>query len=89
MAVDVAGYNDPARTMAHQEAVHEGFNRALRTAFAETGVPWDVCTVENTGDGAMILLPPEVAKADLVAKPLAANLFARVRRAPPPKAASR
>jgi hypothetical protein len=68
MAVDIAGYNDPSRTMAHLREVHEGLWRVLRTSFAETGIPWDVCFVENTGDGAMILLPPEIAKADLVAQ---------------------
>jgi hypothetical protein len=68
MTVDVAGYNNPSRTMAHLREVHEGLWRVLRTTFAETGIPWDVCFVENTGDGAMILLPPEIAKADLVAQ---------------------
>ena len=79
MAVDVVGYNHPMRTLAHQETVHEGFNQIMRTAFADTGVPWDVCTVENTGDGAMILLPPEVAKADLVAE-LPERVHAGLRR---------
>lgn len=68
MAVDVAGYNNPSRTMAHLREVHDGLWRVLRTSFAETGIPWDACFVENTGDGAMILLPPEIAKADLVAE---------------------
>jgi hypothetical protein len=68
MAVDVAGYNNPSRTMAHLREVHEGLWRVLRTSFAETGIPWDSCFVENTGDGAMILLPPDIAKADLVAE---------------------
>jgi hypothetical protein len=68
MAVDVAGYNNPSRTLAHLREVHEGLWRVLRTTFAETGIPWDSCYVENTGDGAMILLPPDIAKADLVAQ---------------------
>lgn len=68
MAVDIAGYNNPSRTMAHLREVHDGLWQVLRTSFAETGIPWDVCFVENTGDGAMFLLPPEIAKADLVAQ---------------------
>lgn len=79
MAVDVAGYNNPSRTMAHLREVHDGLWRVLRTSFAETGIPWDVCFVENTGDGAMILLPPEVGKADLVAE-LPARMHAELRR---------
>ncbi|WP_329055557.1 hypothetical protein OG738_18670 [Amycolatopsis sp. NBC_01488] len=79
MAVDIAGYNNPSRTMAHLREVHEGLWSVLKGSFAETGVPWDVCFVENTGDGAMILLPPEIAKADLVAQ-LPERLHAELRR---------
>lgn len=79
MAVDIAGYNNPNRTLAHLREVHEGLWSVLKGSFAETGVPWDVCFVENTGDGAMILLPPEIAKADLVAQ-LPERLHAELRR---------
>jgi hypothetical protein len=79
MAVDIAGYNNPSRTMAHLREVHEGLWSVLKGSFAETGIPWDVCFVENTGDGAMILLPPEIAKADLVAQ-LPERLHAELRR---------
>ncbi|EOD64992.1 effector-associated domain 2-containing protein [Amycolatopsis vancoresmycina] len=79
MAVDVAGYNDPGRTLVHLREVHEGLWAVLKGTFAETGIPWDVCFVENTGDGAMILLPPEIAKADLVAQ-LPERMHAELRR---------
>lgn len=79
MAVDIAGYNDPKRTTTHQLAVHEGFWALLRTSFAEAGIPWDACFMENTGDGAMIQLPAEVAKADLVAQ-LPDRMLAELRR---------
>ncbi len=79
MAVDIVGYNDPRRTMAHLREVHEGLWTVLRTAFAETGIPWDALFVENTGDGAMILLPAEIAKADLVAQ-LPERMLAELRR---------
>lgn len=67
MAVDIVGYNNPSRTSAHLRVVHEGLWRILRGSFAATGIPWDSCFVENTGDGALILLPAEVAKTDLIA----------------------
>jgi hypothetical protein len=56
MALDVAGYHGP-----------EEFWNLLRTSFAEAGVPWDVLGQESGSDGAMIQLPAQVAKADLVA----------------------
>jgi class 3 adenylate cyclase len=79
MAVDIAGYNDPKRTTAHRLVVHEGFWKLMRTAFADVGIPWDALFMENTGDGAMIHLPPEVAKADLVAE-LPDRMLAELRR---------
>ncbi|WP_410587780.1 effector-associated domain 2-containing protein [Amycolatopsis sp. lyj-23] len=79
MAVDIAGYNDPKRTTAHRLVVHDGFWKLMRTAFAEAGIPWDTLFMENTGDGVMIHLPPEVAKADLVAQ-LPDRMLAELRR---------
>ena len=79
MAVDIAGYNNPGRTMVHLREVHEGLWSVLKGTFAETGIPWDVCFVENTGDGAMILLPPDIAKVDLVAQ-LPERMHAELRR---------
>jgi ethanolamine ammonia-lyase large subunit len=51
VVVDVAGFTDPARTMVHQRAVHEGLYDVLRGAFSEVGVGLDTCTVEDRGDG--------------------------------------
>ncbi|MEU0532841.1 effector-associated domain 2-containing protein [Amycolatopsis tolypomycina] len=65
--------------MAHLREVHDGLWRVLKGGFAETGIPWDVCFVENTGDGAMILLPPDIAKVDLVAQ-LPERMHADLRR---------
>ncbi|WP_086852866.1 effector-associated domain 2-containing protein [Amycolatopsis kentuckyensis] len=79
MAVDIAGYNDPKRTTAHRLVVHEGFWKLMRTAFADAGIPWDTLFMENTGDGVMIHLPTDVAKADLVAE-LPDRMLAELRR---------
>ena len=35
-------------------------------AFAESGIGWDSCVSEDRGDGALILIPPEVPKTLLV-----------------------
>jgi hypothetical protein len=79
VVVDVAGFTDPARTMVHQRAVHEGLYDVLRGAFSEVGVGLDTCTVEDRGDGAMILLPPEVDNSKL-ADQLPSRLVAWLRR---------
>jgi antiphage defense system Thoeris ThsA-like protein len=65
VVVDVAGFTDPARTVVHQAAVHEGLYTVLEAAFTEAGIDLAGCTVEDRGDGALILIPPEVPKSVL------------------------
>lgn len=79
VVVDVAGFTDPARTMIHQLAVHEGLYNVLRAAFAEAGVDLGACRWEDRGDGVMILVPPAVAKSRL-ADQLPGRLLAGLRR---------
>jgi hypothetical protein len=79
VVVDVASFTDPFRTLIHQRAVHDGLHSMLRLAFAEAGLDLDVCTVEDRGDGAMILVPPEVDKRRL-ADQLPSRLVAELRR---------
>lgn len=66
LVVDMEKFGDPARTNLHQLAVRGGMYDALRGALTDTGIPWDRCTTEDRGDGAMILLPAEAPKSHLV-----------------------
>ncbi len=79
VVVDIAGFTNPARTMAHQQVVHEGLYDVLTQAFTEAGIDLSICTVEDRGDGAMILVPPEVPKA-LLADQFPWRLVAGLRR---------
>jgi tetratricopeptide (TPR) repeat protein len=78
MVVDVEGFGDPARTSLDQLAVRAALYEALPRAFTGSGVGWDGCVSEDRGDGALILVPPEVPKARLV-KGLPSRLAAAVR----------
>src|SRR6266446_4066658 len=62
VVVDVEGFGDRRRSNRHQVAVRHGLYRALREAFADAGIPWASCDHEDRGDGAFILVPPEVPK---------------------------
>jgi class 3 adenylate cyclase len=64
--VDVEGFASPERTNADQSAVRGGLYHALEEAFTASGVPWHECYHEDRGDGALILVPPEVPKHILV-----------------------
>lgn len=66
LVVDVEQFGAAARTNADQIAVREAMYQALRRAFGKGGIAWDSCVVEDRGDGALILIPPEIPKARLV-----------------------
>jgi len=66
MVVDVEGFGDPARSNLDQLAVRDALHRGLVQAFGDSGISWDICAWEDRGDGALILVPPEVPKTRLV-----------------------
>lgn len=68
VCVDVEAFGDRRRTNLDQLAVRRGLYRALREAFDGSGVPWATCYYEDRGDGAFVLVPPEVPKSWLTAK---------------------
>ena len=66
LVVDVEEFSRPSRTNADQLAIRDGMYKALTQSFARAGIAW--CTCEDRGDGALILIPPEVPKILLVTK---------------------
>lgn len=68
VGVDVEGFGWADRTSADQLVVREGMYAVLEHAFAGAGVPWEQCETHDRGDGAMILVPPDVSKNRLVAR---------------------
>ena len=68
MVVDVERFGDPSRTNLDQLAVRDGLYTALIQAFDVSGISWPDCVTEDRGDGALILIPPEVPKSLLVTK---------------------
>jgi tetratricopeptide (TPR) repeat protein/RecA/RadA recombinase len=62
LCVDVERFGDRRRTHPHQVTVRSGLYDALHTAFARSGVSWSDCYHEDRGDGALILVPPDVPK---------------------------
>jgi Thoeris protein ThsA, Macro domain len=79
VVVDVAGFTDRSRTEVHQVAVHHGLYDVLNEAFSVAGIDLAVCAVEDCGEGAMILVPPEIPKS-VLANRLPGGLIAALRR---------
>ncbi len=67
LGVDIESFADQRRTNPDQMVMREGLYRCLRTAFARSGIAWTACYHEDRGDGALILIPPEVPKNLLAA----------------------
>ena len=66
MVVDVERFSDRSRTNLNQLAVRDGLYKALAQAFKKSGIAWANCMSEDRGDGALILIPPDVPKTRLV-----------------------
>jgi hypothetical protein len=62
LVADIAGFSDRRRTDVHQLALRDGLTTVLRRACERSGIPWRACHREDTGDGAIVLAPPEVPK---------------------------
>lgn len=66
VCVDVEGFGDRRRTNPDQVVARDGLYVALSRAFARSGMSWEDCYHEDRGDGALILVPPDVPKSVLV-----------------------
>jgi len=59
--VNVAEFEARSRTNPRQLAT-EGVYCPLRQAFARWGIAWDACVQKDRGDGALVLVPPQVPR---------------------------
>ncbi|ACY96089.1 MULTISPECIES: effector-associated domain 2-containing protein [Thermomonospora] len=65
-ACDIVGFSDPLRSDRAREHLHQKLYSILESAFAESGLPPESCYQEDRGDGALVLLPPELDPSLLV-----------------------
>jgi tetratricopeptide (TPR) repeat protein len=66
LCVDVENFGDRRRTDVDQTLVRAGLYQALEGALVAAQVRWEHCHCEDRGDGFLVLIPPEVAKSNLV-----------------------
>jgi len=78
-AVDIVGFTRPDRDDEIRLHLHQKLYDYLREAFDDSGVPWAAIFCEDRGDGALIVIPPEISARGLIG-PLAERLRILVRR---------
>jgi class 3 adenylate cyclase len=79
VVVDVAGFTNPARSLADQTDVRAALYDLVGRAFTESGIDLKLCDIEDRGDGMMILLDPKVPK-NLLADRLPGRLVVGLKR---------
>lgn len=78
-AVDIAGFTEPYRDDDIRLYLHEELYELLERAFDGSGIPWARCFHEDRGDGALIVVPPDVASKGII-DPLPERLRSLIRR---------
>lgn len=78
IAVDIVAFGDRRRDDEIQLFLRDALYGILENAFVDARVPWRKCHREDCGDGALIVLPPDVPTATLI-NPLIEQLRTRLR----------
>ena len=78
-AVDIVGFTRHDRDDDIRRYLHEMLYEYLRKAFDHSGIPWAECFCEDRGDGALVVIPPEIPAKGLI-DPLPEKLRSLIRR---------
>ena len=65
-AVDIVGFTRPDRDDDIRRYLHEKLYEYLQIAFDSSGIRWQDCFSEDRGDGALIVVPPEISFKSLI-----------------------
>jgi len=78
LAFDIAGFTRPDRDEETRMYIHKAFYWIAREAMQRSGVPWDRCHHEDRGDGALVIVPPDIPAHGII-YPLPERLRAVIR----------
>jgi hypothetical protein len=66
LVFDVEGFSEPYRDDRARIGVRADFYRILQESFQAAALPWSTCRHEDRGDGAIVLISPQVSKVLLL-----------------------
>jgi hypothetical protein len=78
-AVDIVGFTRADRDDDIRSYLHQRLYEYLKKAFDDSGIPWAGSFCEDRGDGALVVIPPDIPARNLI-DPLPERLRALVRR---------
>jgi class 3 adenylate cyclase len=76
---DIAAFGALSRNDGDRQIMRSVLYQVLRDAAESSGVAWEVCYREDRGDGALLVVPPQVPTSSIV-DPYVAHLAAALRR---------
>jgi hypothetical protein len=66
LTLDIAGFTRPDRDEEVRIYIRKAFYAMLREALHGSGIPWDRCYREDRGDGALVMLSPDVPARGII-----------------------
>jgi transcriptional regulator with XRE-family HTH domain len=78
-AADIAEFTRPDRDDDIRMFIREELYRILERAFDESEIPWTACFREDRGDGALVVVPPNIAPKGII-DPLPERIRSLIRR---------
>jgi hypothetical protein len=60
LTLDIAGFTRPDRDEEVRIYIRKAFYAMLREALHGSGIPWDRCYREDRGDGALVIMSPDI-----------------------------
>jgi len=66
LATDIAGYSAASRDQEIRLHMHDALYKMLGDALTAADIPWDACYHEDRGDGALVLIPPDIPAAGII-----------------------
>ncbi|MGA2828959.1 MAG: hypothetical protein ABSF03_22925 [Streptosporangiaceae bacterium] len=64
--VDIVGFTRPDRDDDIRRHLHTSLFENLKTAFDQSGIPWEECWHEDRGDGALVVIPPHLTAKNII-----------------------
>ncbi|SFR20549.1 hypothetical protein SAMN04488564_105261 [Lentzea waywayandensis] len=64
--LEIASLDGPGGTESDRQVARAPLHRVLRSAFAESGIPWASCRHSERHDGVLVAIPPSISTSAII-----------------------